>query len=174
MRTFTKDTALSELGRGAALHVWINERHVRGTAWERHGRGVGTACYVWIGLSFPTVLQTFAWFWHWKILACLGNLLAPVKCVVLFRSKFHFLAQLGRRLCRHILWCKRRLKKHKINVECDENETYYLQIIWNIYKTQDLPLASSSRGCNTMNFFPWKSETASVQDEMDSNEKVWL
>jgi hypothetical protein len=32
MRTFTKDTALSENGRGAAWHVWIN------AAWERHGK----------------------------------------------------------------------------------------------------------------------------------------
>jgi hypothetical protein len=40
MRTFTKDTARSEQGWGAALHVWINERHGRGTAWERHGRGM--------------------------------------------------------------------------------------------------------------------------------------
>ena len=30
MRTFTKDTALSEQGRGAAWHVWINERHGHG------------------------------------------------------------------------------------------------------------------------------------------------
>ena len=36
MRTFTKDTALSEQDRGAAWHVWINERHGRGTAWARH------------------------------------------------------------------------------------------------------------------------------------------
>ena len=36
MRTFTKDTALSEQGRGAAWHVWINARHGRGTAWARH------------------------------------------------------------------------------------------------------------------------------------------
>jgi hypothetical protein len=35
MRTFTKDTALSEQGRGAARHVWIN-----GTAWARHGHGM--------------------------------------------------------------------------------------------------------------------------------------
>jgi hypothetical protein len=35
-RTFTKDTALSEQGRGAALHVWINARHGMGTAWARH------------------------------------------------------------------------------------------------------------------------------------------
>ena len=43
-RTFTKDTALSEKGRGAAWHVWIN-----GTAWQgndigmplgRHGHGI--------------------------------------------------------------------------------------------------------------------------------------
>jgi hypothetical protein len=44
MRTFTKDTAQSEQGWGAARHVWINERHGRGTACERHG----AACYVWI------------------------------------------------------------------------------------------------------------------------------
>ena len=31
--------ALSEQGRGAAWHVWINARH-----------SMGTACYVWIGL----------------------------------------------------------------------------------------------------------------------------
>ena len=36
IRTFTKDTALSEQGRGAAWHVWINARHGRGTAWARH------------------------------------------------------------------------------------------------------------------------------------------
>jgi hypothetical protein len=35
-RTFAKDTALSEQGRGAAWHVWINARHGRGTAWARH------------------------------------------------------------------------------------------------------------------------------------------
>ena len=46
MRTFTKDTELSEQGRGAAWHVWIN-----GTA--RHGRG--KACYVWIGLNSTPV-----------------------------------------------------------------------------------------------------------------------
>ena len=39
VRTFMKDTALPEQGRGAAWHVWINARH-----------GRGTACYVWIGL----------------------------------------------------------------------------------------------------------------------------
>jgi hypothetical protein len=39
-RTFTKDKALSEQGRGAAWHVWINARHGRGTAWERHGHGM--------------------------------------------------------------------------------------------------------------------------------------
>ena len=37
MRTLTKDTALSEQGRGAAWHVWINARHGRGIAWARHG-----------------------------------------------------------------------------------------------------------------------------------------
>ena len=36
MRTFTKYAALSEQGRGAAWHVWINARHGRGTAWARH------------------------------------------------------------------------------------------------------------------------------------------
>jgi len=46
-RTFTKDTALSEQGRGAAWHVWIN-----GTAWQRHGRGV------WIGLK-RSLLELF-------------------------------------------------------------------------------------------------------------------
>jgi hypothetical protein len=35
-RIFTKDTALSEHGRGATWHVWIN----------------GTACYLWIGLKW--------------------------------------------------------------------------------------------------------------------------
>jgi hypothetical protein len=36
--TFTKDTALSENGRDAAWHVWINAaRHGVGTAWTRHG-----------------------------------------------------------------------------------------------------------------------------------------
>jgi len=40
MRTFTKDTALSEQGRGAAGHVLINARHGRGKAWERHGNGM--------------------------------------------------------------------------------------------------------------------------------------
>jgi len=40
MRTFTKDTALSEHGRGAAWHVWIN-----GLAWQGNGRG--TVCYMW-------------------------------------------------------------------------------------------------------------------------------
>jgi hypothetical protein len=29
-RTLTKDTALSEQGKGAAWHVWINARHGRG------------------------------------------------------------------------------------------------------------------------------------------------
>ena len=47
MRTFTKDTALSEQGRGAAWHVWINARH-----------GRGTACYVWIGLNSPPFVVT--------------------------------------------------------------------------------------------------------------------
>ena len=36
MRTFRKDTSLSEQGRDAAWHVWINARHGRGTAWARH------------------------------------------------------------------------------------------------------------------------------------------
>ena len=40
MRTFTKDTALSEQGRGAAWHVWINARHGGGRAWARHGNGM--------------------------------------------------------------------------------------------------------------------------------------
>jgi len=46
-RTFTKDTALSEYGKGAAWHVWINGR----ASWQ--GNGMGTACYVWIGLKGP-------------------------------------------------------------------------------------------------------------------------
>jgi hypothetical protein len=41
-RTFTKDTALSEHGRGAAWHVWIVA--------ARHGHGMGNAWYVWISL----------------------------------------------------------------------------------------------------------------------------
>jgi hypothetical protein len=40
MWTFTKDTALSEWGRGAAWHVWINARNGRGTAWAQHGHGM--------------------------------------------------------------------------------------------------------------------------------------
>jgi len=40
MWTFTKDTALSKQGRGAAWHVWINARYGRGTAWARHGHGM--------------------------------------------------------------------------------------------------------------------------------------
>ena len=51
MRTFTKDTALSEQGRGVAWHMCINARHGMGTAWARHGNGRGTACYVWIGIK---------------------------------------------------------------------------------------------------------------------------
>ena len=35
MRTFTKDTALSEHGRGAAWHVWINGKTWQRTAWAR-------------------------------------------------------------------------------------------------------------------------------------------
>jgi len=35
-RTFTKDTVLSEQGRGVAWHVWINLRHGRGTAWAQY------------------------------------------------------------------------------------------------------------------------------------------
>ena len=50
MRTFTKDMTLSEQGRGAAWHVWINAQRGRETAWERHGRSMGVVCYVWIGL----------------------------------------------------------------------------------------------------------------------------
>jgi hypothetical protein len=39
--TITKNTALSEHGREAAWHVWINAAcHGRGTAWERQGRGM--------------------------------------------------------------------------------------------------------------------------------------
>ena len=48
MRTFTKDTALSEQGRGAAWHVWINARDGMGTAWVRRGNSM--LC-VWIGLT---------------------------------------------------------------------------------------------------------------------------
>jgi hypothetical protein len=51
MRTVTKDTALSEQGRGAAWHVWINARHGRGTAWARHEHGRGAAWQVWIRLK---------------------------------------------------------------------------------------------------------------------------
>ena len=36
MRTFTKDTALSEQGRGVTRHVCINAQYGRGTAWARH------------------------------------------------------------------------------------------------------------------------------------------
>ena len=36
MRTFTKDTALSKHGRGAAWHVRMNVRHGSGTAWALH------------------------------------------------------------------------------------------------------------------------------------------
>ena len=47
-RTFTKDTALSELGRGAAWLVWINAGHGRGTAWARHAM-----CASAYKVSFP-------------------------------------------------------------------------------------------------------------------------
>ena len=40
MRTFTKGTALSEHGRDAAWHVWINVRHGSGKARARHGHGM--------------------------------------------------------------------------------------------------------------------------------------
>ena len=62
MRTFTKDTALSEQGRGAAWHVWINERNGRGTAWERHVRSMlcvnrplefQSAIAAWRNLTLP-------------------------------------------------------------------------------------------------------------------------
>jgi hypothetical protein len=53
MRTFTKDTARSEQGRGAAWHVWINARRSR----ERHGSVMGSACHVWIGL-YPGCIHT--------------------------------------------------------------------------------------------------------------------
>ena len=59
MRTFMKDTALSEQGRGAAWHVWINARHGMGTAWEWHERGMGTACYVWIATQTWIILCDF-------------------------------------------------------------------------------------------------------------------
>jgi hypothetical protein len=43
-RTFTKDTALSEQGRGAAWHVWINGTALQGngmgTPRARHGHGM--------------------------------------------------------------------------------------------------------------------------------------
>ena len=51
MRTFTKDTALSEQGRGAAWHVWINARHGRGTAWARHAMCQSAFTYTWLETS---------------------------------------------------------------------------------------------------------------------------
>jgi len=45
---FHEGHALSGHGRGAAWHVWVNGT---GTTRERYGRGMGTACYVWIGLN---------------------------------------------------------------------------------------------------------------------------
>jgi hypothetical protein len=53
-RTFTKDTALSEQGRGAAWRVWINARH-----------GRGTACYVWIRLKSSPLPPS------WRTIGCL-------------------------------------------------------------------------------------------------------
>ena len=65
--------ALLEHGSGAAWNVWINS-----TAWQ--GNGMGTACYVWIGLDsihaelnslFDSVFVCrtnhafkFIWLWH--------------------------------------------------------------------------------------------------------------
>ena len=43
-RTFTKDTALSEQGKGAAWHVWIKAWHGRGMAWAWHGHGMLQVC----------------------------------------------------------------------------------------------------------------------------------
>jgi hypothetical protein len=52
MRTFTKDTALSENGRGTAWHAWINAaQQSKGTAWAWHGmcelalKGLSTRVY---------------------------------------------------------------------------------------------------------------------------------
>jgi hypothetical protein len=51
-RTFTKDTALSENGGGAAWHVWINaaeerQRNSMWTAWERHGMCELAFTHIW-------------------------------------------------------------------------------------------------------------------------------
>jgi hypothetical protein len=42
--------------RAGARHSMceLTTRHGRGTAWERHGRDMGTVCYVWIGLCCPS------------------------------------------------------------------------------------------------------------------------
>jgi hypothetical protein len=68
-RTFTKDTALSENGRGAAWHVWFNAaQHGSGTAWQWHGmtvarHGSGTV-WQWHGMAVARHGSGTAWQWH--------------------------------------------------------------------------------------------------------------
>ena len=73
-RTLTKDTALSEQGRGAAWHAWINDTAWQGngigTARARHGHGMGTACYVCIGLK-NFLFKTFDYGTYRKDAECL-------------------------------------------------------------------------------------------------------
>jgi hypothetical protein len=70
-RTFTKDTALSENGRGAAWHVWINAaRHGRGTAWARH-------CMCELALNLPA---------HWAFLVVLST---QLNLEVVFQEMCH-------------------------------------------------------------------------------------
>jgi hypothetical protein len=66
-RTFTKETALSQNGWGAAWHVWINAAgHGKGTAWERHGRGIAAAWHVWISLNTVADTARFVYRLNWS------------------------------------------------------------------------------------------------------------
>ena len=69
MRRLTKDTALSEQGKGAALHVWINARHSRGTAWARHAMCESAFSLYHLSATLRTLwCENFKekekWIWH--------------------------------------------------------------------------------------------------------------
>ena len=105
-RTFTKDAALLEQGRGAAWHVWINARHGRGTAWARHAmcesafmsvcRCSCLSCPAWKSHLFCVLLCCHllpVWLYHifphYLINGTIfeGNLL-NIECILIFSTIF--------------------------------------------------------------------------------------
>jgi hypothetical protein len=97
---------LLEQGRGAAWHVWINEWHIRGTVWERHGRDM--LCVnpplFWLSKGKPENIQEIGTAnWDASFWKCMKESIWYIRLKSLFSRGIKFMNSMKEKMGDHIV-----------------------------------------------------------------------